>query len=237
MTMTREAIEKVLEIGTIETHKIGEQTYSTQRLHLVQEPTPAEVVVRSLSGLVGYVKSEFDTAEPLMIHIENPTTVSCFTAVNGDKARSTYIQAQASTPRFNFGSFYDREEFNIALQSGFVQNDHRDIVLQVVGTVVENDVKEIGDDGVSQAVTVKTGVASRGNAKVPNPVQLSPYRTFVEVEQPESKFVFRMREGARCGLFEADGGAWKLEAMNNIKDYLNNALAQEIGSKKVFVLA
>ncbi|MEB9817123.1 hypothetical protein P4K18_27225, partial [Bacillus cereus] len=117
------------------------------------------------------------------------------------------------------------------------QNNHRDIVLQVVGTVVENDVKEIGDDGVSQAVTVKTGVASRGNAKVPNPVQLSPYRTFVEVEQPESKFVFRMREGARCGLFEADGGAWKLEAMNNIKEYLKEALAQEIESKKVFVLA
>ncbi|MGV8103295.1 hypothetical protein ACE15I_33430, partial [Bacillus thuringiensis] len=88
-----------------------------------------------------------------------------------------------------------------------------------------------------QAVTVKTGVASRGNAKVPNPVQLSPYRTFVEVEQPESKFVFRMREGARCGLFEADGGAWKLEAMNNIKEYLKEALAQEIESEKVFVLA
>ncbi|MEB9782308.1 hypothetical protein P4K16_30685, partial [Bacillus cereus] len=70
-----------------------------------------------------------------------------------------------------------------------------------------------------------------------NPVQLSPYRTFVEVEQPESKFVFRMREGARCGLFEADGGAWKLEAMNNIKEYLKEALAQEIESKKVFVLA
>ena len=84
---------------------------------------------------------------------------------------------------------------------------------------------------------MKTGVASRGNAKVPNPVQLSPYRTFVEVEQPESKFVFRMREGARCGLFEADGGAWKLEAMNNIKEYLKEALAQEIESKKVFVLA
>ncbi|MED1406486.1 hypothetical protein P4U07_27625, partial [Bacillus mycoides] len=222
---------------TVETHKIGEQTYATQRLHLVQEPTPAEIVVRSLSGLVGYVKSEFDTAEPLMIHIENPTTVSVFTAVNGDKRRSTYIQAQASTPRFNFGSFYDREEFNIALQSGFVENEHRTIVLQVVGNITEEAVKDYGDDGTSQVVTAKVGVASRGTVKVPNPVELSPYRTFVEVEQPESKFVFRMREGARCGLFEADGGAWKLEAMNNLKKYLNKELAQEIESNKVFVLA
>ncbi|WP_234931905.1 hypothetical protein [Bacillus thuringiensis] len=216
---------------------MSEQTYATQRLHLVQEPTPAEVVVRSLSGLVSYVKSEFDTAEPLMIHIENPTTVSVFTAVNGDKRRSTYIQAQASTPRFNFGSFYDREEFNIALQSGFVENEHCTIVLQVVGNITEEAVKDYGDDGTSQVVTAKVGVASRGTVKVPNPVELSPYRTFVEVEQPESKFVFRMREGAHCGLFEADGVAWKLEAMNNIKEYLNKELAQEIESNKAFILA
>ncbi|MED3469309.1 hypothetical protein P4485_32040, partial [Bacillus thuringiensis] len=89
----------------------------------------------------------------------------------------------------------------------------------VIGNVVDEMVKGIEDDGVSQAVTVKTGTATRGQAKVPNPVELMPYRTFVEVEQPESRFVFRMREGARCGLFEADGGAWKLEAMNNIKEY------------------
>ncbi|QIW22492.1 hypothetical protein [Bacillus thuringiensis] len=48
MTMTREAMEKILEIGTVETHKIGEQTYATQRLHLVQEPTPAPCQVDSI---------------------------------------------------------------------------------------------------------------------------------------------------------------------------------------------
>ncbi|EJQ43639.1 hypothetical protein IEQ_04967 [Bacillus cereus BAG6X1-2] len=115
MTMPRKVIEKVLEIGTIETHKTGEQTYSMQRLHLVQESTSAESVIRSLSGLVGYVKSEFDTAAPLKIHSEKPMTVSVFTAVNGDK-RSTYIQAKESIPHFNFDSFYDREELNIVLK-------------------------------------------------------------------------------------------------------------------------
>ncbi|PEB56218.1 hypothetical protein CON65_15780 [Bacillus pseudomycoides] len=237
MTMTKDAIEKVLEIGTVETHEIGSQTFSTQPLYLVKEPTPAEIVVRSLSGLVDYVKSEFDTVQPLMIHIENPKTVSCFTEVNGDQNRSTFVRAEASIPRFSFGNFYDREEFNIALQSGFVPNKDRDIILKVVGTVVEEAVKEISDDGVSQGVTAKNGVANRALVKVPNPVELMPYRTFVEVKQPESKFVFRMRDGARSGLFEADGGAWKLEAMNNIKDYLTKALAKEIESKKVFILA
>ena len=64
------------------------------------------------------------------------------------------------------------------------------------------------------------------NAIVPNPVILRPYRTFPEVEQPASSFIFRMKEndGVCCALFEADGGAWKNEAMRNIKEYLKENL-------------
>lgn len=62
---------------------------------------------------------------------------------------------------------------------------------------------------------------------VPNPVTLIPYRTFLEVQQPASDFIFRMKSscGVQCAIFEADGGTWKNEAMNNIKEYLKNELA------------
>jgi len=62
------------------------------------------------------------------------------------------------------------------------------------------------------------------NIKVPNPVVLAPFRTFREIAQPESKFVFRMQQGPRCALFEADGGAWRLEAMKRSKAYLEEEL-------------
>lgn len=49
------------------------------------------------------------------------------------------------------------------------------------------------------------------------------------MEQPESQFVFRMKEykneGIQCALFEADGGAWRLNAMANIKEYLEHELS------------
>jgi len=38
-------------------------------------------------------------------------------------------------------------------------------------------------------------------------------------------------------LFEADGGAWKNEAMNNIKQYLSDNLDDEIQSGHVTVIA
>lgn len=48
------------------------------------------------------------------------------------------------------------------------------------------------------------------------------------MDQPESDFVFRMKEdkydGVQCALFEADGGAWKLHAMESIQEYLEEQL-------------
>ncbi|MCP8859456.1 hypothetical protein LBW12_05385 [Latilactobacillus curvatus] len=90
---------------------------------------------------------------------------------------------------------------------------------------------------MSQAVTIKTGVASVDQVKVPNPVGLAPYRTFNEVTQPTSNFVFRMREGMKSAIFEADGGAWKLEAMSNVKDFLTRNLDEEIETGHVIVIA
>ena len=62
-----------------------------------------------------------------------------------------------------------------------------------------------------------------GAVPVPNPVALVPFRTFIEVEQPESKFVFRVKDGPQMGLFEADGGEWRLAAMLRIKEYLEGS--------------
>lgn len=71
----------------------------------------------------------------------------------------------------------------------------------------------------------KTGVAKLNDVVVPNPVTLAPYRTFPEIEQPKSKFIFRMQSGPTATLFEADGGAWRNEAMKNIKVWLKTALS------------
>lgn len=110
------------------------------------------------------------------------------------------------------------------LQSSFVDIGTKSTLLKYTGLIQDEAVKTTGDDGVSQQVTVKTGVASVGQAIVPNPVELAPYRTFPEIEQPLSKFIFRMKEGPSAAIFEADGGAWRNEAMNNIREYLEENL-------------
>ncbi|HDR7203938.1 TPA: hypothetical protein QCW56_002490 [Bacillus cereus] len=235
--MIKEAIQYLVKLGNTETKEIDGQTFSTQPLHVVAEPTAKALLVRNLSGLVDYVKSNFDVEEQLMIHIASPTTVNCFTAINGNYNRSTFVKTEALIPEFDFGHWHDVENFIISLQSGFVLNDDREVMLKVVGNIKEENVKSYGDSGYSQMVVARAGTQLAADVAVPNPVALQPYRTFIEVEQPESNFVFRMKDGPRCSLFEADGGAWKLEAIDNIKEYLTTALAEEIQSKKVFIIA
>ena len=66
---------------------------------------------------------------------------------------------------------------------------------------------------------------------VPNPVRLRPYRTFGEIEQPESAYVFRIKDSERGPAFklvEADGGLWKNDAMKRIKEYMEFKLFEEL---------
>jgi hypothetical protein len=239
--MIKEALQYLIALGNAEQRKVGNQDFSTQPLHLIKQPTPAAIVVRSLSGMVEYLKSEFDELvddeRTLMVHVESPTDVVVFSTFNNDMVRNTLIQAKALLPEYRYGNWYDAEEFNIKLQSVFVPNNDRATMLKVVGNIKEENVNSFGDDGVSQKVTAKTGVATIAEVPVPNPVLLKPFRTFVEVPQPESEFVFRMRTGPSCALFEADGGAWKVEAMDNVRDYLTEKLKDQIDASKIIIIA
>lgn len=235
--MLKEALQYLVDLGNTRLENIDGQVFSTQKLHLVEQSTAKPIIVHSLSGFVGYLKSKFDGGLKLMVHVSSPTEVVAFTSWNRDYNRNEVIKAKAMIPEFWFDRWYDTEDFIIKLQSCFAPNDDRSIVLKVVGNIKEEAVNTFGDDGVSQSVVAKTGVATVGNVKVPNPVVLKPYRTFVELDQPESSFVFRMQSGPRCALFEADGGAWKLEAMRNIETYLVEALEVEIETEKLFIIA
>ena len=235
--MLKEFVQYLLDLKRPELVEAEGNTYSTRSLNRLNlEHDVNAINVRSLSGLVDYVKSNFDHERPVMIHVKSPTEVNVFDALNDVNDRRTYVKAGALLPSITFEQFVDREKFQIMLQACFVPNEHKSTVLKVISSIVEDSAVTTVDDGMSQRVTAKTGVATVENINIPNPVTLKPFRTFAEVSQPESEFVLRLKEGGRVGLFEADGGAWELNAMANIAEYLEEALAEEIHNKKVYII-
>lgn len=224
--MLKEALQYLVNLGSnkVERFDIDGRVFLSHDLKELPESRPTPLKVHNLSGLVDYLKSNYDKQPPVLIQVASPTEVNVFSTYNRDMRRNCLIQAEALLPSIPFEKFLDIERFNVLLQSCFVENDYRSKLLAVVGNVKEENVANFGDDGIAQSVVAKTGVATVDNVKVPNPVYLKPYRTFVDIEQPESRFVFRMQTGPAAALFEADGGAWKLEAIYHIRKHLTQEL-------------
>ena len=207
---------------------LDQGTFTKASLSRVKEAKASVLTVSTLTGLVDYIKSDLDKLpEKLLIQVISPRKVALYSPLNADREREQYISAEAILPdNVVYDRFIGTEQFNIMLQSAFVDVGTKSALLKYTGLIQDEAVKTTGDDGVSQQVTVKTGVASVGQAIVPNPVELEPYRTFPEVEQPISKFIFRMQEGPRAALYEADGGAWRNKAILSIKEYLQEELKE-----------
>lgn len=242
--MLKEGLRYLVELGqkevVINAQNGGE--YTPTRLERIEDPRARSFTVRTLTSAVDYIKAKVDNLpDELFVQVVSPEKVIVMGPLNKDREREHFLNVEALLPGVEYGKFIDVERFNIMMQSAFtdycVEHEevtHKSILLKVVGNVKQEKIGTTMDDGVTQTATIKTGVALVEEVIVPNPVILAPYRTFQEVEQPSSKFIFRMQDGPKAALFEADGGAWRNEAMLNIKTYLTEALE---GVEGVHILA
>lgn len=229
--MIKEALEYIVGLSRPELVEKDGSVWSDRRLSRVNwNPKAQPIEMSTLTSLIDYIKSKTDAMDNMIVHVVSPLEVRLFSALDKDRVRETLVAVEGQVPDFKYGQYINHEEFLIALQSKFLDSEERAGLLAFVGNVENGSVSSYGDDGVSQKATVKTGVVSREDKIVPNPVKLRPFRTFVEAEQPASDFVFRMRDdgrgGVQCAIFEADGGAWKNCAMESIKDYLKQELEE-----------
>lgn len=232
--MIKEALQYLVELGKAEEHTINGDTYSDKPLHRIDMyiPKANAIEMHTLTSLVDYIKSDVDEmSDKMIVEVASPTKVNLYSQLDYNRDREKLVSVSARVPEFSFNNFMDQEKFCINLQSKFIDDPQTDrsLILKFAGTVEAGTVAEYGDDGITQKATVKTGIASKGDAIVPNPVKLRPYRTFLEVEQPISEFIFRMKQdkydGINCAIFEADGGAWQIAATKAIKEYLQFELA------------
>jgi len=228
---TREALEYAVQLATDQARVIETPhgTYTDRSLKRIDEraiPAIPAIGGTTLASLIEYIHGDIDELplDQMFIQIDDVHTVSLNSALMTEfprmNERDVPFVSKAHTPRITYEQFMPVDKFIIMLQSCFLDTLDRQAILKFVGALKVGDGAELRDDGVSQQATIKTGVANLDRAVVPNPVTLRPYRTFVEAEQPESEFVFRVDERGQCALFEADGGMWKVQATNNIKNHL-----------------
>lgn len=201
----------------------------------------------TLTSLVEYLKSEVDVPNDFIHHIfinvASPEHISVYSEVNKDNyySRTAIAEVKAMLPVVKIGQWVSQPEFCIMLRTNFIDNGlittgdtsqfdtDRDALISVASNIISGSVEQYEDTGMSQKATLKTGIQESEDKLLPDKVTLRPYRTFLEVEQPKSEFLFRAEnskyDGVTLSLHEADGGKWKLDAMTSIKQFLKEQLA------------
>lgn len=242
--MLKSLFEYVVGLSKANVVTIDGTVYTDKPLHLPEMPTIETLRTDNLSSIVNFIKNawdadlhDMDDTVQKIIHVEDAGKVNLYSSVcNECMDRQKFMKAEWAGNKFPFGQFMDAEKFNILLQTCFMETDDLKVIQQVVGNLRDEAVQNYGDDGVSQSVTIRTGIATVGQVRVPSPAKLRPYRTFLEVEQPASLFILRMREGGQCALFEADGGLWRETARQNIRNYFEYELEKMVSEHKVVIL-
>ena len=236
--MDRTAIERIEEL--CEPHIIGEYGYEycDKELKVVKTPKAETIRLHTLSGLVQVLRKEcinFDV--PVIVNVDCEEYVRVYSAIdNVDRGREIPYDVAAELIEIPFNRRLDYETMMITLKSKFVETPELLELVKLLGTITEENSATASDDGFTQSVVVRKGIAMKEGKTVKPIVKLKPYRTFNEVDQPESEFLVRLSDGAQVALYEADGGAWKLQARRNVADYLKENLADLIESGDVIVV-
>lgn len=209
----------------------GEKYSPVQLSRVYSDPRPKSITVKSLTGIIDYLETNIDDLDmkELLIHVVDHKNVYVYTNVHGEKNdRHIVMTAELDgLEPFPFERYLGQETFIIKCRSMFVPTDDMAAIIKYTAKIDTEAVVRTEDDGISQNVNIKKGVSGVKTEResIPSLVKLKPFRTFPEVDQPESEFLFRMDSGdgsAKCALFDADGGAWKNEARKNIADFFSS---------------
>ena len=239
--MIKEAIQYLVGLKDNKTYQIDGKTYSDNQLHLIEEDRRYRKCMEfgSLDAIVNMIKAEIgdytDGIEPIFIRIQDHKTVDVFTRPD-DRERRTYpYEAKCADADFREG-WRDQQAAIIEIKSRFIPTEDSEYLISLISRINNDQGVKSEDNGVSQTVVTKQGVTLMGAETVKPRLALQPFRTFREVPQPESDFILRLDENGRVGLFEADGGIWKMEAKDNIKAYLEEYLKEYVRKGTVIVM-
>lgn len=243
--MLKELFEHIQQTAQPIIHKEGESTFVVTASGVVEEliptidiPHPDTLPLNSLDALVKLVQTEAANMDsPLYITIPNHLTVRCFGQPDADARyfRQVYYEAKATdVPGWGESVQMGFEEMQIALRTRFQETPDALYAMKLLSDISTGSKVIYNNSGIATSVTAQKGVSLQTNETIRPLVTLRPYRTFQEVEQPESIFLIRVNERG-ISFTEADGGMWKLKAREIVKAFLEEKLADLIVSDAVYI--
>lgn len=235
--MLAKMIDKIISLKDTKTFVIGGENYSDRELFRIAptEHRPDAIDVSGLDGLCKAIRKEYHRVGNVFVQIIDPIRVKVVTEYKDNMSRDKLYTATSDVPGFR-PEWMSREEAQIKIRSLFIPNEGSSYLLELLSRMSDESAISSSDNGVTQTVEARQGISLKTNLPVKPRVVLQPFRTFLEVEQPASEFLIRVDKDRGIGIFEADGGVWKLEAKKNIAEFFERELKDMIEENRVTVL-
>ena len=232
-------INRIVELAAPTTYEIDGHTYSSDALRRIDPPKykPEPINVTGLDSICKLVQNEAKkVGRKIFIRVAAFNKVSVFSTYDDQYDRAYLYRCEADTPCVTVDRFMEYEKAVIELRSLYIPNKGAEYLLELLGSISSESKVTSADNGVTQTVEAKSGISLKQQVAIKPRVELRPFRTFIEVEQPESEFLLRISGDGKIGLYEADGGVWKLEATRNVAAYFEKELKDLIKSGDVVVI-
>ncbi len=237
--MLKEMINRIVELAAPTTVEVDGSVFASKELvHVMdKKPMPRCIDLTGLDSICKMVRNEADhVGLQIFIQVKDYKSVSVFTKLDMDEERMYLYKCVADTPDVTMGRFMSYENAVIEIRSLYIPNDDTKYLLSLLSSISSESKVTSTDNGVTQKVEARSGIALNSMVEVKPRVSLKPFRTFIEVEQPESEFLLRINERGEIGMFPADGGVWKLEATRNVAAYFEKELHDLIEGGTVVVI-
>ena len=243
--MLKDFIQHIQDTTLPRIHEMGDKTFVVTSSGEISEirgtlDAPETLTLSSLDAMVQMVKTEAikrENGSPLYITVPTHKEARCFAQINHGQreTRLTYYVAKATdVPGWDDSVKLGFEEAQIALRTRFQHTNDADYAMKLLSDISTGAKVIYNDNGIATTITTQKGVALQTNTQIKPLLSLRPYRTFQEVDQPESLFLLRVNERG-ISFTEADGGMWKLKARETVKNYFCERLEKEIADGLVVV--
>ena len=236
--MIKEAIEKIVDLSGPNVIEVEGKSFlaakdGSEVAQIFPKPEfPETLSLCSLEALVQMIKTEAITtySKPFYVSASAHNEVICYTQpldVLRKERGLLYVVSAKDVPGWKDEVQLPFEEALIAIRTRFQQTQDSEYLLKLLSDITNGAKVTYSDNGIASTVVTQKGVALQENATIKPIVKLRPYRTFQEVDQPESDIHIRVSERG-IKFIEADGGMWKLTARQTIADFLRQELSEII---------
>jgi len=239
--MIKEAIKYLVEMGGIHKESLidgSEYVSSGEDSRIINKPVLEPIVCNTLTGIVDFINmnetlpvSEQILINPVCIHIISNSRVELIGNFNDDW-RTKKIWVKAKCDDYSLGRVSKSlEEFLVLLQSFFVQDSETRYLLSILSKITAVNGVEVTDKGVSLAIERKKDIHFKESDDIRSQFAFCPYRTFTEIEQPESLFILRVQgdseKGINIVMEQTTDPTWKISAIERIKEFFQGKITDK----------